>query len=126
MNPETDVNIVVAGEGAQTAAMLRSKQVDALSQFDTQYAMVENAGVKLRLLDTKEIDSYPSNGFLALEETSPHAEEMPSGSRAVMPRARSSPSPTRRLLSASCMRSFQSSSRPEKTKPQRSETTPRC
>ena len=69
MNPDRDVNIVVAGEGAQTAAMLRSKQVDALSQFDTQYAMVENAGVKLRLLDTKEIDSYPSNGFLALEET---------------------------------------------------------
>ena len=69
MNPESDVAIVVAGEGAQTAAMLRSKQVDALSQFDTQYAMVENAGVKLRLLDTKEIDRYPSNGFLALEET---------------------------------------------------------
>jgi NitT/TauT family transport system substrate-binding protein len=69
MNPDTDVNIVVAGEGAQTAAMLRSKQVDALSQFDTQYAMIENAGVKLRLLDTKEIDRYPSNGFLALEET---------------------------------------------------------
>src|SRR5882724_3780086 len=69
MNPDKDVAIVVAGEGAQTAAMLRSKQVDALSQFDTQYAMVENAGVKLRLLDTKEIDHYPSNGFLALEET---------------------------------------------------------
>jgi len=68
MSPEKDVTIVVAGEGAQTAAMLRSKQVDALSQFDTQYAMVENAGVKLRLLDTKEIDPYPSNGFLALEE----------------------------------------------------------
>jgi len=43
--------------------------VDALSQFDTQYAMVDNAGVKLRLLDTKEIDRYPSNGLLALEET---------------------------------------------------------
>ena len=69
MNPDKDVAIVVAGEGAQTAAMLRSKQVDALSQFDTQYAMVENAGIKLRLLDTKEIDRYPSNGFLALEET---------------------------------------------------------
>ncbi len=68
MSPEKDVTIVVAGEGAQTAAMLRSKQVDALSQFDTQYAMVENAGVKLRLLETKEIDPYPSNGFLALEE----------------------------------------------------------
>ena len=69
LNPDSDVNIVVAGEGAQTAAMVRSKQVDALSQFDTQYAMVENAGVKLRVLDTRDIDRYPSNGLLALEET---------------------------------------------------------
>jgi len=69
MDPEKDVRIVVAGEGAQTAALLRSRQVDALCQFDTQYALVENAGVKLRLLETKQIDRYPSNGFLALEDT---------------------------------------------------------
>jgi NitT/TauT family transport system substrate-binding protein len=69
MDPANDINVVVAGEGAQTAAMVRSRQVEALSQYDTQYAMVENAGVKLRLLDTKDIDRYPSNGFLALEET---------------------------------------------------------
>jgi NitT/TauT family transport system substrate-binding protein len=69
LNPDTDINIVVAGEGAQTAAMVRGGQVDALSQFDTQYAMVDNAGVKLRLLDTRAIDRFPSNGFLALEET---------------------------------------------------------
>jgi len=69
MNPDSDVNIVVAGEGAQPAVLLRNKQVDALSQFDTQYAMVENAGIKLRLLDTREIDRYPSNGFMALEDT---------------------------------------------------------
>jgi len=69
LNPDSDINIVVAGEGAQTAAMVRGGQVDALSQFDTQYAMVENAGVKLRLLDTRAIDRFPSNGFLALEET---------------------------------------------------------
>jgi NitT/TauT family transport system substrate-binding protein len=69
MDPDRDIKIVVAGEGAQTAALVRGKQVEALSQFDTQYAMVENAGVKLRLLETKEIDHYPSNGFLALEET---------------------------------------------------------
>jgi NitT/TauT family transport system substrate-binding protein len=43
--------------------------VDALSQFDTQYAMVENAGIKLRFLDSGEIDHYPGNGMLALEET---------------------------------------------------------
>jgi NitT/TauT family transport system substrate-binding protein len=69
LDPEKDVNIVVAGEGAQPAAMLRNKQVDALSQFDTQYAMVENAGIKLRRLETKDIDRYPSNGFIALDET---------------------------------------------------------
>ncbi len=69
LDPNRDVNIVVAGEGAQTAAMLRNKSVDALSQFDTQYAMVENAGMRLRVLDTKDIDRFPSNGFLALEET---------------------------------------------------------
>ena len=49
--------------------MVRGGQVDALSQFDTQYAMVENAGVKLRLLDTRAIDRFPSNGFVALEDT---------------------------------------------------------
>ena len=69
LDADRDVTIVAAGEGAQTAAMVRNKQVDALSQYDTQYAMVENAGVKLRLLETREIDRYPSNGFLALEET---------------------------------------------------------
>jgi NitT/TauT family transport system substrate-binding protein len=68
MSPDTDVRIVAAGEGAQTAALLRDNQVQALSQFDTQYAMVENAGQKLRFLDTGEIDRFPSNGLLALED----------------------------------------------------------
>ena len=69
MNPDKDVSIVVAGEGAQTAALLRNKQIDALSQFDTQYALIENAGIKMRLLPRPEIEKFPSNGFIALEET---------------------------------------------------------
>ena len=69
MNPDTDITVVVAGEGAQTAALLRSQQVDALSQCDTQYARVEIAGVKLRALPTKEIERFPASGFVALEET---------------------------------------------------------
>src|SRR5215216_2225519 len=69
MDPDRDITIVVAGEAAQTAALLRSNQVDALSQFDTQYALTENAGAKLRLLDTSEIARFPSNGFIALEDT---------------------------------------------------------
>src|SRR6185312_16362010 len=68
LDPDRDVRIVVAGEAAQTAALLRSKQVDALSQFDTQYALTENAGAKLRLLDTTDIAKFPSNGLIALEE----------------------------------------------------------
>ena len=68
LNPDRDISIVVAGEAAQTAALLRGKQVDALSQFDTQYALTENAGAKLRLLDAKDIANFPSNGLIALEE----------------------------------------------------------
>ena len=68
-NPDRDISIVVAGEAAQTAALLRGNQIDALSQFDTQYALTENAGAKLRMLDTSSIAKFPSNGFIALEET---------------------------------------------------------
>jgi NitT/TauT family transport system substrate-binding protein len=69
LDPARDVQIVVAGEGAQTAAMVRNKQVEALSQFDTQYAMVENAGVRMRYLDRRDIEKFPGNGFLTSEET---------------------------------------------------------
>lgn len=71
MDPDRDISIVVAGEAGQTAALLRTNQIDALSQFDTQYALTENAGAKLRPLvdDNKSIANFPSNGFVALEET---------------------------------------------------------
>ena len=69
LDPARDVQIVVAGEGAQTAALVRGRQVDALSQFDTQYALVENAGVHVRYLDRRDIERFPGNGFLASEET---------------------------------------------------------
>lgn len=69
LDPEKDIQIVVAGEAGQTAALIKNKSIDALSQFDTQYAIVENFGVKLRRLSHPEIDKFPSNGFLALEES---------------------------------------------------------
>lgn len=69
LDPERDVRLVVAGEGAQAAQLLRMGQVDALSEFDTQYAMVETTGVKLRRLPAAEMERFPSNGFVALEET---------------------------------------------------------
>ena len=69
LNPDTDIRIVAAGEAGQAAAMVRGKQVDALSQFITAYALVENAGVKLRYLDNSMIARFPSNGLIALEST---------------------------------------------------------
>jgi NitT/TauT family transport system substrate-binding protein len=69
LNPDTDIHLVVTGEGAQTVALLRTGQIDALSEYDTQYAVVENAGIKLRHLPAADIERFPSNGFLALEET---------------------------------------------------------
>jgi NitT/TauT family transport system substrate-binding protein len=71
MDPDRDITIVVAGEAGQTAALINSGQLDALSQFDTQYALAENAGAKLRRLDeaNKNISHYPANGFVVLEDT---------------------------------------------------------
>jgi len=71
MDPDRDIKIVVAGEAAQTAALLSSGSVQALSQFDTQYALTENAGAKLRFLDQDNaaIAHFPSNGFIALAES---------------------------------------------------------
>ena len=68
LDPEKDITIVAAGEAAKAAALVRSKQVDALSLFDTQYALMDNAGVKVRMLDDQTVAHYPSNGFLALED----------------------------------------------------------
>jgi NitT/TauT family transport system substrate-binding protein len=69
LDPNRDAVIAVVGEAAQAAALTRAKQVDALSLYDTQFALVENAGVKLRTLDYPAITKFPSNGFVALEET---------------------------------------------------------
>jgi NitT/TauT family transport system substrate-binding protein len=69
IDPVTPGQDCGGGGGAQTASLLRAKQVDALSQFDTQYALVENAGQKLRQLPLGEMAPYPGNGFFALEKT---------------------------------------------------------
>ncbi|MFL5312335.1 MAG: ABC transporter substrate-binding protein [Myxococcales bacterium] len=69
LDPEKDAQIVVVGEAAQAAALLRGEQVAALSLYDTQYALVDSAGVALRMLDSGPVARFPSNGFLALQDT---------------------------------------------------------
>jgi NitT/TauT family transport system substrate-binding protein len=68
MDADRDISLVVTGDAQQTAALIRSNQIDALSQFDTHYASLENMGFKLRPLDNSEIARFPSNGFIALED----------------------------------------------------------
>ncbi len=68
MDPEKDAQIVVVGEAAQAAALARNKQADALALYDTQFALIENAGVALRMLDTGPLAKFPSNGFLVLDD----------------------------------------------------------
>jgi NitT/TauT family transport system substrate-binding protein len=69
LDPEKDAQIVVVGEAAQAAALVRSEQVAALSLYDTQYALVDTAGVPLRMLDSGPVARFPSNGFFALQST---------------------------------------------------------
>ena len=69
LDPEKDAQIVVVGEAAQAAVLLRNAEVAALSMYDTQYALIDSAGVPVRLLDSGPLGRFPSNGFLALEDT---------------------------------------------------------
>ncbi len=68
LNPDTDARIIAVGEGGQAAALIRQGQVDALSLYDTAYALVENAGAKFTWLDNSSISKFPSNGLVASED----------------------------------------------------------
>jgi NitT/TauT family transport system substrate-binding protein len=66
---EPDLPIIAIGEGAQAAALVRSGQVDALALYDTQYAVIDTLGLKLRMIPHPEFDRFPGNGFIALDDT---------------------------------------------------------
>jgi NitT/TauT family transport system substrate-binding protein len=69
LDPNKDVSFVVVGLGAQSLTLLNNQQVDALSQFDMQYAFLANSGIPMRTLPTPEMEKFPGNGFIALEDT---------------------------------------------------------
>lgn len=69
LNPDADIRLVVTGEPAQTAALVRRGEVKVLSQYDTYYTLIERAGVKLKRLDDPAIENFPSNSWVALDET---------------------------------------------------------
>ena len=63
-----DVSIIAIGEGAQAAALAKSGEVQALYLYDTQYALIQNAGVPLRKIHNPDFDRFPSNGLIALDD----------------------------------------------------------
>ena len=66
---EPDLPIIAIGEGAQAASLMRSGQVDALALYDTQYAVIDTLGLKLRMIPEAEFGRFPGNGFIALDNT---------------------------------------------------------
>ena len=67
LDAQSDMRIVVSGQPAPSAALLKSGEVDALSHWDTNYLLVERAGVPMRRIEDEQISSFPANSFIALE-----------------------------------------------------------
>lgn len=57
LDPEKDLTFLAVGGGAQAAHALSSGAVDALGLWDSQYAAVDNVGVKLRRVPSRRLES---------------------------------------------------------------------
>lgn len=69
LNPDRDIRIVVSGQPGQSVVLLKRKEIDAVSQWDTQYTLMGIAGQPMRMVTDDELASYPANSFV----TSPDA-----------------------------------------------------
>lgn len=69
LDPERDIRIVVSGQPAQSVILLNRNEIQAVSQWDTQYTLMEMAGTKMRMLADPLIESFPANSFVALPAT---------------------------------------------------------
>ncbi len=69
LDPDRDIKIVVSGQPAQSALLLKRGDIDAVSQWDVQYTLMELAGVPMRPLADRELESFPSNSFVARPDT---------------------------------------------------------
>lgn len=68
LNAQNDVKIVVSGPPAQSAALIRSGQVDLLSHWGTNYLLVERSGVPLRRIEDASISAFPANSFVGMQK----------------------------------------------------------
>jgi NitT/TauT family transport system substrate-binding protein len=76
LDPDRDVNIVVSGQPAQTAVMFQRGEIQATSQWDTNYTLMSLAGLPMRMLDDPLIASFPANSMVALASTIENQPEL--------------------------------------------------
>jgi NitT/TauT family transport system substrate-binding protein len=66
---EDAASLVPIGAGAQQISAVKSGKVDALALWDTQYAIVEDAGVRLTPLEVPQTATIWGGGFAATRKT---------------------------------------------------------
>jgi NitT/TauT family transport system substrate-binding protein len=69
LDPDRDIRIVVSGQPGQSVVLLQRKEIDAVSQWDTQYTLMGLAGVPMRMLQDPLIDSFPANSLVASSDS---------------------------------------------------------
>jgi NitT/TauT family transport system substrate-binding protein len=65
LDPDRDIRVVVSGQPAQSVILLQRKEIDAVSQWDTQYTLMGLAGLPMRMLEDSLIDTFPANSLVA-------------------------------------------------------------
>lgn len=68
INPN-DAKFVPIGVGAQQLDAIKTHKVDVLALWDTQYAIIENSGVKLTPLTVPQTDTIWGGGFAVTKKT---------------------------------------------------------
>lgn len=69
LDPDSDIRIVVSGQPAQSVVLMQKGDVDAVSQWDTNYTLMTLAGLPMRMLKDDLISTFPSNSIAALPKT---------------------------------------------------------
>jgi NitT/TauT family transport system substrate-binding protein len=67
--PDKDVKLVTVGEAPRAMLFLRSKEIDAVSIFETAHLQISALGVKLRNLPAPVLETAPQIGLIATDAT---------------------------------------------------------
>src|SRR4051812_38103851 len=67
--PDQDVKLVTVGEAPRAMLFLRSKEIDAVSIFESAHLQISALGVKLRNLPAPVLETAPQIGLIATDAT---------------------------------------------------------